>query len=132
MAGVEYASQAMALHVALQSQGPATRGYLASLRAVTLHTDRLDLMDGSPGSRRQPVPVMAGLGGDASPVDGGPSPAVTGAGGSGSPGGVVSRRTLTIKAECQHREATRAVYGFALTADDGLLMDGRAVVIFNP
>lgn len=26
MAGVEYASQAMALHAALQSQGPATRG----------------------------------------------------------------------------------------------------------
>src|SRR5580692_6215850 len=49
MAGVEYASQAMALHAALQSQGskPATRGYLASLRTVTLHTDRLDQTAGS-------------------------------------------------------------------------------------
>ena len=119
MAGVEYASQAMALHAALQSQGPATRGYLASLRAVTLYTDRLDPVDGPPGGsgaiaesfggHRQPVIVMAGSGGgSASPgalppnpvmagegppstpccmglgkgVDGGPSPAMTGLGGS--------------------------------------------------
>ncbi len=88
MAGVEYASQAMALHAALQSQGltPATRGYLASLRAVALHTDRLDQIPGP----------------------------------------------LTIKADCQHREATRAVYGFELTAGEDLLMDGRAIVIFAP
>jgi predicted hotdog family 3-hydroxylacyl-ACP dehydratase len=84
MAGVEYASQAMALHAALQAQGPATKGYLASLRAVTLHRDRLDPIPGS----------------------------------------------LTIKAGCQHREAARAVYGFTLTAAEGLLMEGRAVVIF--
>ena len=48
LAGVEYAAQAMALHAALVA--PTTKtprgGYLASLRAVTCHTDRLDLVPG--------------------------------------------------------------------------------------
>jgi len=47
--GIEYAAQAMAVHGALlaesgagaASQGP-TMGYLASVRGVTLHVDRLD------------------------------------------------------------------------------------------
>lgn len=47
--GIEYAAQAMAVHGALlaesgagaASQGP-TLGYLASVRGVTLHVDRLD------------------------------------------------------------------------------------------
>jgi len=42
--GIEYAAQAMALHGALlaeRSSAPAT-GYLAGLRAVVLHVDRLD------------------------------------------------------------------------------------------
>jgi predicted hotdog family 3-hydroxylacyl-ACP dehydratase len=56
MAGIEFASQAMALHAALQPQPswpgssrPSTPpiGYLASLRAVTFHTNRLDHMDGA-------------------------------------------------------------------------------------
>lgn len=50
--GVEYAAQAMALHGALMAEsvagpGDAPRaGYLASLRSVTLHVDRLDTLAG--------------------------------------------------------------------------------------
>jgi predicted hotdog family 3-hydroxylacyl-ACP dehydratase len=50
--GVEYAAQAMALHGALIAEslagpGDAPRaGYLASLRSVTLHVDRLDTFAG--------------------------------------------------------------------------------------
>lgn len=43
--GIEYASQAMAVHGALlapQNDAPAALGYLGSLRAVTLHIARLD------------------------------------------------------------------------------------------
>jgi len=53
LCGVEYAAQAMALHAALAAAGPegpnpggARRGYLASLRAVSCHQERLDLMPG--------------------------------------------------------------------------------------
>ncbi|KAA2213303.1 3-hydroxylacyl-ACP dehydratase [Pseudoroseomonas oryzae] len=40
--GVEYALQAMALHGALTGDGPQPAGFLASLRGVDLHADRLD------------------------------------------------------------------------------------------
>lgn len=42
--GIEYAAQAMAVHGALVAQGssPPRSGYLAGVRAVTLHVDRLD------------------------------------------------------------------------------------------
>ncbi len=42
--GVEYAAQAMAIHGGLLAAGAArpTSGYLASLRALTLHCQRLD------------------------------------------------------------------------------------------
>ena len=48
LCGVEYAAQAMALHAALAGAGadPPRGGYLASLRGVACHTDRLDLMAG--------------------------------------------------------------------------------------
>lgn len=87
MAGIEYASQAMALHAILQSDGSRSgeRGYLASLRSISFQNDRLDLIPGA----------------------------------------------LTIAGECQHREATHAVYGFTLTAGDIRLMDGRAVVVIG-
>jgi predicted hotdog family 3-hydroxylacyl-ACP dehydratase len=48
LCGVEYAAQAMALHAALtggETETPS-RGYLASLRALSCHQDRLDLMLG--------------------------------------------------------------------------------------
>jgi predicted hotdog family 3-hydroxylacyl-ACP dehydratase len=43
--GVEYAAQAMAVHGALMAgpHGAPTPGYLASVRALQLHADRLDL-----------------------------------------------------------------------------------------
>lgn len=53
--GVEYAAQAMAVHGALVAESDASRGggnsppragYLASLRGVTLHVDRLDTVQG--------------------------------------------------------------------------------------
>ena len=53
--GVEYAAQAMALHGALVAEGMATcgvaappprAGYLASMRSVTLHVERLDTVAG--------------------------------------------------------------------------------------
>ncbi len=52
--GVEYAAQAMAVHGALvgesQANGPAAQapraGYLAGVRSVTLHVDRLDTLAG--------------------------------------------------------------------------------------
>ena len=54
--GVEYAAQAMAVHGALVAEsqtvgggaanGPPRAGYLASLRKVTLHVDRLDTVAG--------------------------------------------------------------------------------------
>lgn len=40
--GLEYALQAAALHGALRDGRPQPAGYAASLRAVTLHADRLD------------------------------------------------------------------------------------------
>ncbi|MBU3695281.1 hotdog family protein [Dechloromonas sp.] len=44
--GIEYAAQAMAIHGALLagSDGPPRQGYLASVRGVTLHVDRLDAL----------------------------------------------------------------------------------------
>lgn len=47
-AGIEYAAQAMALHGSLLAgQGGSPRqGYLASVRSVTLHADRLDDLAG--------------------------------------------------------------------------------------
>jgi predicted hotdog family 3-hydroxylacyl-ACP dehydratase len=48
LCGVEYAAQAMALHGSLSASGSvaARAGYLASLRAVRCHVDRLDLPRG--------------------------------------------------------------------------------------
>ena len=42
--GIEYAAQAMALHGSLNAEAgtPPTPGFLASVRAVTLHVPRLD------------------------------------------------------------------------------------------
>lgn len=44
--GIEYAAQAMAIHGALLAgnDGPPRQGYLASVRGVTLHVDRLDTL----------------------------------------------------------------------------------------
>jgi predicted hotdog family 3-hydroxylacyl-ACP dehydratase len=92
LAGVEYAAQAMALHAALCASGDAygagraTRGYLASLRGVSFHQERLDLI------------------GDA----------------------------LIVEADCQHREAGRAVYGFTIRAAGQCLLEGRAIVVIEP
>jgi predicted hotdog family 3-hydroxylacyl-ACP dehydratase len=50
LCGVEYAAQAMALHAALSGDGDTTgprRGFLASLRALSCHADRLDLIPGT-------------------------------------------------------------------------------------
>jgi predicted hotdog family 3-hydroxylacyl-ACP dehydratase len=49
LCGVEYAAQAMALHAALagDATGRPRRGYLASLRALSCHHDRLDLLPGA-------------------------------------------------------------------------------------
>jgi predicted hotdog family 3-hydroxylacyl-ACP dehydratase len=50
LCGVEYAAQAMAVHVALtagETEAPARVGYLASLRALECHTGRLDLLAGT-------------------------------------------------------------------------------------
>ncbi len=50
--GVEYAAQAMALHGALATEKPAggsappRAGYLAGIRGVTLHVERLDTIAG--------------------------------------------------------------------------------------
>lgn len=43
-AGIEYAAQAMAVHGSLLADDscPPRQGYLASVRAVTLHVERLD------------------------------------------------------------------------------------------
>jgi predicted hotdog family 3-hydroxylacyl-ACP dehydratase len=48
MCGVEYAAQAMALHAALTGgdRGRPRGGYLAGLRGVCCHVDRLDLVAG--------------------------------------------------------------------------------------
>ena len=48
LCGVEYAAQAMALHAGLAEGGLESprRGYLASLRTVACHADRLDLIAG--------------------------------------------------------------------------------------
>jgi predicted hotdog family 3-hydroxylacyl-ACP dehydratase len=47
-AGIEYAAQAMAVHGALLAgdDGAPRQGYLASVRSVTLHVDRLDNLPG--------------------------------------------------------------------------------------
>jgi predicted hotdog family 3-hydroxylacyl-ACP dehydratase len=52
LCGVEYAAQAMAVHGALTASAtpasdPPCDGYLASLRAVTVRADRLDLLPGT-------------------------------------------------------------------------------------
>ncbi|HEY0425103.1 MAG TPA: hypothetical protein VGC82_17420 [Rhodopila sp.] len=54
LCGVEYAAQAMALHAALThaeakvpNSGGARRGYLASLRSLTCHIERLDQLEGT-------------------------------------------------------------------------------------
>ncbi len=52
LCGVEYAAQAMALHVAIgNGQTPGAiaprQGYLASLRELSCHCDRLDLLPGT-------------------------------------------------------------------------------------
>jgi predicted hotdog family 3-hydroxylacyl-ACP dehydratase len=49
LCGVEYAVQAMAVHGALTVGGldPPRAGYLASVRAVSVHADRLDLLPGT-------------------------------------------------------------------------------------
>jgi predicted hotdog family 3-hydroxylacyl-ACP dehydratase len=45
--GIEYAAQAMAIHGALLAPAgtPPARGYLASVRGVELHAERLDQID---------------------------------------------------------------------------------------
>lgn len=92
LAGIEYAAQAMALHAALgvsgqvSAPGRAARGYLASLRSVAFHQERLDLV----------------------------------------------RHALMVEADCQHWEANRAVYGFALRAGEHCLLEGRAIVVIEP
>ena len=48
--GIEYASQAMAVHSALVAQDASSAplvGYLGSLRNVALHVARLDLIEGA-------------------------------------------------------------------------------------
>lgn len=48
--GVEYAAQAMAVHGGLLARARGEEnppGYLAALRDVKLHTDRLDVIDGA-------------------------------------------------------------------------------------
>jgi predicted hotdog family 3-hydroxylacyl-ACP dehydratase len=49
LCGIEYAAQAIALHSALAGGGSTSprRGYLASLRSVSCHDDRLDLIPGT-------------------------------------------------------------------------------------
>lgn len=54
LCGIEYAAQGMALHAALTrpdvkapGSGAARRGYLASLRSVTCHEERLDQVAGT-------------------------------------------------------------------------------------
>ena len=50
LCGVEYAAQAMAVHAALATDemaGPPRAGYLASLRTVRCHIDRLDRLSGT-------------------------------------------------------------------------------------
>jgi predicted hotdog family 3-hydroxylacyl-ACP dehydratase len=49
LCGVEYVAQAIALHAALTRDKTDTprRGYLASLRAVSCHADRLDVIPGT-------------------------------------------------------------------------------------
>jgi predicted hotdog family 3-hydroxylacyl-ACP dehydratase len=49
LCGIEYAAQAMAVHAALVPCGSigCRRGYLASLRAVSCHAERLDLIPGT-------------------------------------------------------------------------------------
>lgn len=44
--GVEYAAQAMALHGALMTGGPARQGVLASVKSVTCHRPSLDERSG--------------------------------------------------------------------------------------
>ncbi len=85
LCGIEYAAQAMAVHAALSAprSGRPGPGYLAALRSVAFHRDRLD--------------EVAGL--------------------------------LTIEATCLHREASRAIYSFAIRAADHSLLAGRAVVV---
>jgi predicted hotdog family 3-hydroxylacyl-ACP dehydratase len=48
LCGIEYAAQAMALHAALAGEPSVAprHGYLASLRAVSCHADRLNLLPG--------------------------------------------------------------------------------------
>ena len=46
LCGVEYAAQAMAVHGALVSGNSSLSGYLASVRRLRCHADRLDLMPG--------------------------------------------------------------------------------------
>jgi predicted hotdog family 3-hydroxylacyl-ACP dehydratase len=43
--GVEYATQAMAVHGALKSGSASSSGLLAALRDVTLHVQRLDELE---------------------------------------------------------------------------------------
>lgn len=48
LSGVEYAAQAMALHGVLAAETGCSRaGYLASLRGLVCHADRLDLLPGT-------------------------------------------------------------------------------------
>ena len=87
LCGVEYAAQAMALHGVLAADGSvaarARAGYLASLRALTCHDDRLDQLPG----------------------------------------------TLVVQAERLHGDADRAIYGFRLSHESRILLEGRAAVV---
>lgn len=83
--GVEYAAQAMAVHGGLlRTGGEAPRvGYIAALRQLRLHADRLD---------------------DAA----GP---------------------LTIEAQREGGDELAFMYGFTVSADGVLLLEGRALVV---
>jgi predicted hotdog family 3-hydroxylacyl-ACP dehydratase len=60
LCGVEYAAQAMALHGALAFDNSARVGFLASVRAVHCHVDRLDLLPGNLSVEAEQVHGEAG------------------------------------------------------------------------
>ena len=53
--GIEYAAQAMAVHFGLSAGRRPLSGYLASVRDVICHVDRLDLVLEDPDGDRDPA-----------------------------------------------------------------------------
>jgi predicted hotdog family 3-hydroxylacyl-ACP dehydratase len=85
--GVEYAAQAMAVHGALVNEGrgggnagrpPSSAGYLASVRSVDLHAERLDTVAGPLTVRAQRITGDANTVLYGFSVQDGPRPLVTG------------------------------------------------------